>query len=232
MAAAFAAALPMATAQDPKEVGDVELLEYWDFDSEDGGAVSGVWNGYNGYLAGEAKLSDGGRFGNSLDTSALEGSYFVINSGEENEDPGDNSKDFVNAINETAAARDQLSVVFWQRNTDVIRNQVAWWIVSPGSGGGERGAQGHTPWSNDQLYFDTAGCCDAASQRINGASGLSEDQWLEWNHFAFIKNGTAKTIWVNGEIVVEGENSEVLPTDMDRMYFGNGVEKNRDQPDR
>ncbi len=229
-AALAAVALSLAHAQDPKPVGEVELLEYWDFESENGGAVAGAWNGHVGYLGGMATLTDGGQFGNSLDTSALEGSYFVIDSGDEYEDPGDNTKEFVTKINETAAARDQLSVVFWQRNTDELRDQVGWWMVSPGSGGTERGAQGHTPWSNNQIYFDTAGCCDASTQRINGASTLEGDQWMEWNHFAFVRNGEEKAIWVNGEVAVSGTSTDPLPTDIDRMYFGNGIEKNRDQP--
>ena len=37
---------------------------------------------------------------------------------------------------------------------------------SPGSPN-NRGFHSHTPWSNQNIYFDTVGCCDGATQRIS-----------------------------------------------------------------
>jgi len=46
-----------------------------------------------------------------------------------------------------------------------IANSSAFWFFSPSAG--NRAFQGHTPWGNDNVYFDTAGCCDGGTQRIN-----------------------------------------------------------------
>ncbi|MFT5189560.1 MAG: hypothetical protein ACI957_002590 [Verrucomicrobiales bacterium] len=220
MTAALGLALPVAQAQD---VGDIELIAYWDFEN----TAEDSWGGFEGYLGGDAKYTDGEKFGFALDTSALEGSFFRIQATDELEEGNPVSPEFFDAYHATASARDQVTYTFWQRNTDELRDQVAYWTVSEESGGEQRGAQSHTPWSNDNIYFDTAGCCDA-TQRLTDVSGVED--WMAWNHFAFVKDGEHKEIWVNGELLLEGDGYAPLPEDMIAHYIGNGVEETRDQP--
>jgi hypothetical protein len=126
---------------------------------------------------------------------------------------------FLNA----GAAIDRLSVSFWQKLYDVAASS-AFWAVAPSAPGG-RGYQGHTPWSNGNLYFDTAGCCDANITRIDRnisqLPGYDEStwDWTAWHHFAFVKNGNNKQIWVDGKLLVEGGGIP-LPTDFTYMMIG------------
>jgi|MDTC01.1.fsa_nt_gb hypothetical protein len=210
---AIGLSLSLVNAQD---VGDIELIAYWDFENTGDDA----WNGHTGTLQGEAKYSDGERFGMALDTSALGAeTYFRVDV--------ESAPGFFEAYNgdDGPAGRDQATYVFWQKNLADIKNQSLFWTFSPSTGGGERAMSGHTPWGNNIVYFDTAGCCDGGTQRTNQDSGLDGDQWLEWNHFAFVKNGSTKQIWVNGEILIEKENTDPLPNDVDRFFIGNGREE-------
>ena len=72
------------------------------------------------------------------------------------------------------------------------------------------------PWSNGHIYWDTAGCC-GGDTRIEK---LWEGDWSTWNHFAFVKNGDAKEIWINGELHHSGSNNGVLPGDISRLAVG------------
>jgi hypothetical protein len=114
-----------------------------------------------------------------------------------------------------ASAMNKLTVVFRQKN-EGFPNSSSFWAFSPSTGSGGRAAQGHTPWSNKNVYWDTAGCC-GGTQRVDG--GVTHD-WAEWNHYAFVKNGDAKQVWINGELVIEGSNGGVLPGDISRLAVG------------
>ena len=65
-----------------------------------------------------------------------------------------------------AFAKDVLTMVFWAKKSVVNSSSV--WITSESAGAGNRGFQAHTPWSNNNVYFDTQGCCAADTQRVNG----------------------------------------------------------------
>ncbi len=240
---ALAISLPIVQAQDPKPVGDVELLEYWDFEADDGGTVAGAWNGRVGTLIGDAVIADGGRFGNALDTSAGAGAALAVFDGDPEDAEGagwsegkliaDANVDasFFEEIIEKIAVPDQLSITYWQRNVDARKNMNSFWLVSPaapGGGGGNRGAQAHTPWSNGTIFFDTAGCC-GADTRVSGET-LEDDVLMEWNHFAFIKNGEMKEVWHNGERVLDGSGAAPFYEDFAGLYIGNGIEENFNQP--
>jgi hypothetical protein len=128
---------------------------------------------------------------------------------------------FVNA----AAATDKLSVSFWQKAT--VRASSAFWFNSPSSSGTTRGFQAHAPWSDSTVYFDSAGCCEAETQRIN----LNIDQfggytgeptwWNSWHHFAFVKNGAVKEIYIDGQLFHSGGGNP-LPTDFSNLILGGG----------
>lgn len=126
----------------------------------------------------------------------------------------------------TAVAGDQVTFSLWVKKYDTANNS-AFWADSPSSNGTLRGAQAHIPWSNNNLYFDTAGCCNGATQRINAGidtfPGYTGDitWWTgSWHHFAFTKNASVKQIWVDGVLFLEGDNSSPLPTDFERIWIG------------
>jgi hypothetical protein len=128
---------------------------------------------------------------------------------------------FMNA----AAAGDKITFVLWAKKTDINANS-AFWADSPSSSGSQRGFQAHIPWSDSTIYFDTAGCCDAGTQRINANIADFPDYsgdptwWNEWRHYAFVKNGTTKQVWIDGTLFLEGENTSPLPTDFERIWLG------------
>ncbi|MBM3822095.1 MAG: hypothetical protein FJ404_04235, partial [Verrucomicrobia bacterium] len=127
----------------------------------------------------------------------------------------------------TAAADDKMTVSFWQNRYDVS-NGSSFWANSPSSSGSTRGFQAHTPWGDNTIYFDTAGCCAGDSQRISAnistLSTFSGDNswWSQWRHYAFLKNGEVKQIWIDGVLFHEGNNTGVLPTDFSNLIIGGG----------
>jgi len=137
---------------------------------------------------------------------------------------------YLSALN-AAAAGDKLTVSLWVQHYAVSASS-GFYFYSPSSTSSgntsARGFQAHLPWSNDNIYFDTAGCCDTSLQRINAAistyAGYSDDSfWLAWHHFVFIKNGSDKQIWIDGNLFLEGQSSNPLPTDFNLMCVGSGL---------
>lgn len=109
---------------------------------------------------------------------------------------------------------DRASFVFWQKLVTTA-NSSAFWVDSPSQ---TRVAQAHTPWSNNNIYFDTAGCCDGGTQRINGDAGALT--WTEWHHFAFVKDGPNKRVYVDGSQLLSGVNTGTLSIDIGSLYLG------------
>jgi len=56
----------------------------------------------------------------------------------------------------TATAANEMSFALWIKKYDNSASS-AFWAFSPSSSGTQRGWQAHIPWSNEQIYFDTAG---------------------------------------------------------------------------
>jgi len=126
-----------------------------------------------------------------------------------------------------ATANDELTVAFWQKKLDVADSS-AFTMNSPGSGN-NRGFHAHAPWSNQHIYFDTVGCCNGTTQRIEAGidtfSGYSGDSswWTNAFHlFVFTKKGASKNIWVDGKLFLSGESTAALPVDIDAFYMGSG----------
>ncbi len=125
-----------------------------------------------------------------------------------------------------AAANDEMSFAFWIKNFSTSGNS-AFWGVSPSSIDGERGWQAHVPWADNTIYFDTAGCCGADTQRINGSiENFSEYTWdltwwtENWHFFVFSKKAEIKQVWIDGLLFLEGSNTSPLPTDFTALYIG------------
>jgi hypothetical protein len=129
---------------------------------------------------------------------------------------------FLAALNE-ATAKDELSVGLWIKKYD-IADSSAIWFSSPTQG---RVFQAHTPWSNNNIYFDTAGCCDGGTQRINAGIDTFADYtgdigwWTNnWHYFVFNKKADAKDIWIDGKPFLAGSNTGLLSKDINQFNIG------------
>ena len=134
---------------------------------------------------------------------------------------------FLAKVNQ-ATANDELTVAFWQKKLDTADSS-AFTMNSPGSGN-NRGFHAHAPWSNQHIYFDTVGCCDGVTQRIEagidtfpGYSGESSWWTNAYHMFVFTKKGASKNIWVDGKLFLSGESTAKLPVDIDAFYMGSGA---------
>ncbi|MBN8248414.1 MAG: discoidin domain-containing protein, partial [Verrucomicrobia bacterium] len=122
-----------------------------------------------------------------------------------------------------AAAKDEMSVSFWAQKYDLADNSV-FWFHSPTAG---RTFQAHLPWSDGSIYFDTAGCCVADTQRISANidtfPGYTGDAgfWTNgWRHFVFTKKADVKEIWIDGTLFLSGSGANPLVPDIETLYIG------------
>jgi len=208
-----------------------DLIAVWGFDDDgpDSSSPDSV-AGLPMVMEGDASLgSPGSGFSGQPDDRALDlgtsGSGNQLNHGlVDSATPGGN--EFLKSIN-AATAEDQLSVSLWQRwHPGGVRNSSTVWFQSPSAGNGDRGLQAHLPWGNQILYFDTSGCCGSPETRLNGSiNELSANfDWTEWHHFALIKNGPAKQIWIDGELFLnQSSGAAPLLTDWTALVVGHAA---------
>jgi hypothetical protein len=133
---------------------------------------------------------------------------------------------FLSALN-AATAGDTLTVSLWVQLYQ-ISSSSGFYFYSPSSSGNQRGFQAHIPWGNDNIYFDSAGCCDGGAQRVSAdihtMPGFTDDTWWNtWHHFVFLKNGPQKQIWIDGVLFLNGQNTGPLPTDINVVTVGSGI---------
>ena len=115
-----------------------------------------------------------------------------------------------------ASDANAMSVSLWQK-LNVVRNSSTFWFRAEAAGSNARNFQAHIPWGNNNIYFDTAGCC-GGTQRISKVA--ADIEFTEWHHFVFIKNEDEKQIWVDGELWHEGTNSGTLFDDWTYLAIG------------
>jgi hypothetical protein len=197
----------------PDPVGQPTVQE-WSFDvAEYRGPTLDKVQGNPGLIFGTANYTadKGGKTGATgdyaMDFPNAGGAINVINAG------------FANP----AAATDKLTVAYWQKA--IPRQSSAFWFNSPSSDSSTRGFQAHTPWDN-VIYFDSAGCCDTDVDRISlgidSFAGYTDPTWWQdWHHFAFVKNGPAKEIYVDGTLFHSG-NGVPLFADFTNLIIGGG----------
>jgi len=118
-----------------------------------------------------------------------------------------------------AAPGDSISIVFWQKLA-TVRSSSTFWATSPNPANAGRGLQAHVPWGNFNLYFDHAGCCDPGVHRLEGPYPPIDP--LQWHHYAFIKSGNTKEIYINGTLALGGATSLPLAGDLTTLSIGGG----------
>ncbi len=200
-----------------------DLLVYWDFDDteDDTQSVDLVRSAGAVFAENATYTPDGeGRTDKSGDRALDLG----------NRNDGSTARvEPANWLNQLPHDLNSFSFAYWQIWNENIGNQSSFWAVSTSSSGSNRGAQAHTPWGNGQVYFDTSGCCDGGTQRINSGNYEpigGEIFWDEWNHFVFLKDGDTKEIWINGELFHSGVNTLPHRNDFTRLMLGSDLNGN------
>ncbi len=201
---------PSLAASKPFTPGETALLAHWPFDGEtDPGVTVDSVAQIPAYLQDGAFLSNPGegRTGGPSDSALT-----VFG--------GNQRADVLNgSIMNIASREGAITVTFWQKLFGV-QDSSAFWANAASAGGG-RGMQGHTPWGNNNIYFDHAGCCNAGVERMDGPVP-GEVDLFNWRHWAFIIDGAAKSVWIDGQPVLVGTTSAPLPMDFGVLSIGGG----------
>lgn len=191
------------------------LLVWWPFnDDSDPEVALDAQRGVAGRLINGAVYTDdrGGR-------SGLAGDRGVdLGSGGNNRAVEVSRAGFLNLL----AEHDKIAISFWQKLYVVSSSRAFMAPFAPESGD-VRGLSSHATWSDGQLYWDTAGCCDYDLHRVSGPLPDGVNLVGEWHHFVFQKDGPVKEIWVDGQLAVQGENVEPLPDTFSVLYLGSGA---------
>jgi len=179
------------------------------------GPIKDSVKGVNAYLIGNAK--------------------FTADKGGHSGAAGDYAIDFAKAGNawidvvdasflNDATKNDTLSFAFWVYRYDINASSAFW--ASSSTAGGNRGFQAHVPWSDDNIYFDTDGCCDAATQRINALitdfAGYTGDDtwWNKWHQFVFTKKADQKNVYIDGQLFLNGSSTGPLGNAFTELALG------------
>ncbi len=177
------------------------LVSYFDFDEND--IPNATYDRIGGQLAvlngAVLTTAGGGRTGTNSDRAldVRNGAAIV------------NDTSFLDAI----AGDDKITISFWQR-LDTLRQAPAFYAVGESQ---ERGIGIFPPWTDNVIYFDSSGCC-AASQRqsVSSPAGATGS----WRHYAFVKDGSTKQIYVNGVLTATATNAAPLLTDFSKLVLG------------
>ncbi len=198
---------PVNPASRPLRDGLLDILAYWNFDdSSNSASTTDVVRGFAGTLkkntvfTADATGHTGlpGDKAINMGSAGNSGTGVVVNSGT-----------FLNI----AATQNQVAISWWQKLSGTPDSS----SIYAQTGAVERGINVHTPWSNGWIYFDTMGCCDGGTQRINGPGGLNSGVW---QHIVVNKNGDNKAVWVNGVKIIEGNNTSPLGLDFTKFFMG------------
>ncbi|HWB04988.1 MAG TPA: LamG-like jellyroll fold domain-containing protein [Verrucomicrobiales bacterium] len=122
---------------------------------------------------------------------------------------------FLSALN-TLTGTQSMSITYWQ-NLNAISNSTAFWGQSVSASGG-RGLNAHSPWSDGNIYYDTAGCCTAGVHRLSGPLGAAIGQW---ELITFVYDNGNKSIYRGTTLINSGAGFLPLTTDHTSFYVGN-----------
>ena len=204
--------LGQAQAQEAED-GYLNLVAYWNFDNgaeiDDDAVITDEVAKIEGLIEGTI-LSTEGRTGedgdNAIDLGEEPDGQIIIDAIED--------EDF---FLKPASDFDKLTVVFWQK-LHKVQNSSTFWFGAGSAGSNNRNAQAHVPWGNNAIYFDTAGCCNGGTQRIN--KGWSNAEFMKWHHYTFVKDGPEKRIYIDGNLWHSGRNTLALKSDWNRATIG------------
>lgn len=198
--------------------------------------------GYSAVFYGESRFSanGGGRTGSAGDYALLVG---ITNSGSSAAICSDPF--LMNILNAGLAAADTASVSFWMKRLvvgDGGGTSDTWWFSPSAPDGQGRGLNLHFPYysggagsTTEPCYFDI-GNHTSGSGRINGglAAGPggsdfdgTTNYWRNaWRHVAIVKNGGARSIWLDGQqiaILTQASGCPAFDTDMTKISIGSAL---------
>ena len=169
------------------------LQGYWKFDSASGTvAVDSSVRGINGTMVGGAAFTadGGGRSGQpgdrALDLGVGNGGRYVA----WNQAAGGAFDAITN--------NNKFTLSVWTYGGANAPTQG--YLFNMGSqtdGGGTRTALVHLPWTDQNIYWDTGGCCGGDTRMYKLEPNTARWQGA-WNHYVFLKDGDRKEIWQNG----------------------------------
>jgi len=181
--------------EDPIDPTDLNLLAYYSFDSVEDGKTYDSENNIEGVLTANAKINKGaGLRGLGLDSTddpyQVGGNGMRIEYGE---------------ILNLASTVDAISITFWAKNVNPTQPNYSSAIHGVSFGTvNNNGVSAKVPMTNQTLSWDTSNQPVVAS--FSGTYGT-------WNHYAFIKDGQNKKIYVNGDLIIDEDSTLPLPKD-------------------
>ena len=104
-----------------------------------------------------------------------------------------------------AMQNDVMSFSIWIKRRNIASSSV-FWLNSPTAPNSGRAFQIHSPYSDNTIYFDTGGASSSAARlSTNILTTLGDvSYWTNaWRHVVAIKNGGAKQIWIDGQLIAE-----------------------------
>ncbi len=178
------------------------LIAYWDFNDVADPAVAkdGSGNGRDGTMKGVAFSADAaGRTGKAGDR-ALDckgtGNLAVAAAAA--------------GMFDSAIRHDEVTLSLWIfGGTQQPSPDSVFWASPQADGGGNRSLNAHVPWSDSVVYWDT-GCCDPSIDRVSVGVPDPANWRGRWDHYAFVKRGGKKQIWLGGKLLLEGNNTARL----------------------
>ncbi len=208
----------LTVALPPPPPTPANLIAFWDFNdaSDSQRTVDSVSGHVANFVNGVINTADRGGWSGEVGDRA-------VDFGTDSANRSVRNQTMTTAFNQ-AAAGDRITISFWQRRSGPITNGSTFWFVSPSSEEG-RGLQAHVPWNDNEIYFDSAGCCNPATQRIHASistfTTMHPDAFFaSWHHFAFLKSNAVKQIWIDGSLFLQGTNKSALPTNFTEMILG------------
>lgn len=123
-----------------------------------------------------------------------------------------------------AIANDVLTCSMWIKRRNIASSSI-FWLNSPNAPVSGRAFQLHCPYSDNVIYFDTGGGTVPTSRlSTNVTTHLGTTFWTtNWHHVVAIKNGGAKQIWIDGQLLAEqteGAASISGYNDLNRLVLG------------
>jgi hypothetical protein len=178
-------------------------------------------HGYIAEILGSATLTPdkGGHTGQAGDT-ALD---FGVSSGT----PASGLVEDATFLNPTSS-NDVMTVSLWVKKYDNDGVNSAFWIESassPGNLGFQASITSPDLTTGDQVIVMDVGGTDPdgeISASISTFPGFTGDSWWtnQWHNWVFVKNGTDKQIWIDGQMFLEGSGATPVPTDFTKLWLG------------
>ncbi len=189
----------------------LDLLAWWPFNDNLGTQTLDARHGIPGTLIGGAVFSaDGAGHTGGVGDHAID-----LGNGANARSVRVNLAGFLNL----AATTDQIAVSFWQKLYTQAASRAFFAPFVPPAGDA-RGLSAHATWTDNNFYWDTAGCCDGNLHRIGAPNTLD---LTRWRHIVFQKNGPLKEIWVDGQLLASGTNTATLPNSFSTLFLGSGA---------